>query len=179
MYISRGENLDSVKIVLSDFVLVGSIYSKSIFSRIEGYTSFMFLLLFLTILIVGYFGLKRYKVKIIKDHNALLLKESVYDNNNKLVFNDQELLLLGLFITNSKLGNKTSLEELNKILGLESRPIETQKSQRHKLISSINAKYLTIANRKLIHSEKLEFDRRSNVYFIYHEDVEFISQFVS
>ncbi len=179
LFISRGDYLDSQKITIQDFIQVANIYTKTVHSSIERYTRIIYSLLLITLIVFALFFLKWYKRNIIKKHAVQLLKSSVFDNNHKLVFTDQELLLLSLFVANSKLENKTSIEEINKVLGLESRPIETQKSQRHKLISSINSKYLTITDRKLIQSEKLEFDRRSNVYFINNEDVVFISEFVS
>lgn len=85
---------------------------------------------------------------------------------------------MNLLVENSNKGIKTSIEEINSILGMDSRSIETQKAQRHKVITSINDAYIAKTDRKLIISNKLDFDRRSFVYFISEEELKTLSKFM-
>ena len=168
-------SLDSERISLNDFVPFGTIYNKSLNTKLDQYFPFLYAFFFLALIVSIYFGLKIYKRKTIEGYIKKIKKNLDLSSNQLLAFSNQEILLLKILTENSKNQKSTTIEQINKIIGLESRPIETQKSQRHKLISSINAKYRSALNRKLIHSEKLEFDRRSNVFYIEKEDVEIIS----
>jgi len=171
LIISRGSNLDSFKLGLSDFSQKGPIYSPSISTIIKPYLNAIYLLIFALFIAIGYLLLKRYKCLVISNYEEKLKAEKKGSERGVLLFKDQELLLLNLLIANSKKGIKTTIEEINHVLGLDSRSIEIQKSQRHKVITSINETYNAKTDRKLIQSDKLDIDRRSYVYFIAEEEI--------
>ncbi|MCY7311230.1 MAG: hypothetical protein LH619_10670, partial [Chitinophagaceae bacterium] len=69
---------------------------------------------------------------------------------------------------NSLKGNYTSIEEVNKALGVSKKNIEIQKKQRSDIITSINKKYSYIKQspQELIEKRRTEFDKRSFEYYI-------------
>ena len=88
------------------------------------------------------------------------------------------MLLLHLLISNSNKGIKTSIEKINTALGLDSRSPDTQKLQRHKVITSINKTYISKTDRQLILNEKLDFDRRSFAYFIAKDEIKTLLKYL-
>lgn len=167
LFLGREFNqLDSINLTIDDFKQIGTIYSTPFFTKIYPYRKVILSLIF-TLFVIGiYYAHLFYKRLLISKYAAKSLAENEESHKGIQIFKEQELLLLNLLIANSKVGVKTSLEEINSALGLNTRSLETQKSQRHKVITSINKNYEAKTGRKLIQNDKLDFDRRSNVYFI-------------
>lgn len=92
----------------------------------------------------------------------------------KTIFEEKELLLLTAIYLNSSQGRTTSIEELNKILGVMQKNIEIQKRQRSDTIISINKKYSLLIGKQetIIERKKTDFDKRSFHYFIEHMKIE-------
>lgn len=112
-------------------------------------------------------------------------KENIPAGNNKRglnkpgntkLFEEIELNLLNLIIDNTASGRLTSIEEINKVLGLVKRSPETQKKQRSDVITSINQKYNFVYPEQpaIILKQRSSEDRRSFDYFIAFENLESI-----
>ena len=104
-----------------------------------------------------------------EDTNAL--SEETKENNgsnHQQLFDEKELQLLLLLIDNSAKGKTTSIDDLNKVMGLTKKPVEIQKKQRSDTITSINKKYsfTTRSDEPIIEKNRTEFDKRSFEYFI-------------
>ena len=89
-------------------------------------------------------------------------------NNFSIPFSPLEIEVILAVFENSSKGAYTSIEELNKALGVSKKNNEIQKKQRSDIISSINKKYFYIKQSKqeLIEKNRTEFDKRSFEYFI-------------
>ena len=88
------------------------------------------------------------------------------------VFDEKEKGLIKLIFENSLAKHSTSIEDINKILGLSDKPNDLQKKHRSDTISSINQKYHYITNSEglLLKKYRSEIDKRSFEYFIDFED---------
>ncbi len=84
------------------------------------------------------------------------------------IFTELEREVLKAISGNSQKGKLTSIDELNKVLGVNKKSIEVQKKQRSDIISSINKKYTFIKKNDsdLIERKQAEFDKRSFEYYI-------------
>lgn len=73
-----------------------------------------------------------------------------------------------LLYDNSVLAKTTSIEELNRIMGLSKKNTDIQKKQRSDMILAINRKasVLTKQNGPVIDKQRSDFDKRSFDYFI-------------
>jgi len=117
--------------------------------------------------------------------NSELKNGSINETNNsigiKTFFEEKELQTLNLIYTNSSQGKTTSIEELNKILGVTQKNIEIQKKQRSDTIISINKKYSLITGKKhtIIERKKTELDKRSFEYFIESMQLEEVTKFLN
>lgn len=170
LYLIRENKIDSFKLSLSDFRLVGKIYKIHTFDILKKYIYYIYsIIIFLVLMLLAI----TYKTIRIKKSKSIEIA-----GNNIVIFKQQEMLLLDLLIINYRKDLKTTIEEINLTLGLNSRSVETQKSQRHKVITSINDAYNSKTGRKLIYSEKLDFDRRSNVYYIPKEEMNTLLKFI-
>ena len=89
-------------------------------------------------------------------------------NNFSIPFSPLEIEVILAVFENSSKGAYTSIEELNKALGVSKKNNEIQKKQRSDIITSINKKYFYIKQSKqeLIEKNRTEFDKRSFEYFI-------------
>jgi hypothetical protein len=172
LYLSRGtNNLDSIKLTIDDFHVVGSIYSTSLVTILKPYRMAIYIFIVALVLIIGYKCLIAYKRSVIRKYEAQALAEKEALDVTIKLFTDPELLLLNLLISNSSKGITTNINDINNFLGFAHMSIDTQKQQRHNLITSINKKYLNKTKRNLIQREKLEFDKRSYVYFIAEDEL--------
>lgn len=172
LYLSRGaNNLDSIRLTIDDFHVAGTIYSTSLVTILNPYRKAIYILIVALILIFVYVGLIVYKRSIISKYESQTLVEKEAIDLTIKLFTDSELLLLNLLISNSSKGAKTNINDINNFLGFAHMSIDTQKQQRHNLITSINKKYLNKTKRNLIQREKLEFDKRSYVYFIAEDEL--------
>ena len=99
----------------------------------------------------------------------------------KTIFEEKELQTLILIYCSSVQGKTTSIDELNKILGVTQKSIEIQKKQRSDTIISINKKYSLIVGRHsyIIERKKNEFDKRSFDYFIDHTKIEAVNKILN
>jgi hypothetical protein len=79
-----------------------------------------------------------------------------------------EIDLLKLLIKNNLNNEKTSVSQMNKILGTEKKEIKIQNNIRGEAIISINSKFMSFALVKdnLIERQRVEFDKRHMEYFI-------------
>jgi hypothetical protein len=95
---------------------------------------------------------------------------------NTKLFDEQELSLLHLLIHNTESGRLTSIEEINKVLGLIKRNPEIQKKQRSDIMTGINQKYNFVYPNKqaIILKQRSSDDGRSFDYFIAFEDLQSI-----
>lgn len=178
LYLLKNNKLDSIKINFDDFRLTGKIYNDSLIDIIKNYSFYIAILGMLVLMILIILFFKLVKNKIEKDLQKKFTDKVNSKEDDFIIFKQQELLLLELLILNHKKGVKTTIEEINKTLGLNSRSMETQKSQRHKIITSINETYKNKIGRKLIISDKLDFDRRSNVYFISNDEMNILLKLI-
>ncbi len=79
-----------------------------------------------------------------------------------------EIDLLKLLLKNNLNNEKTSISQINKILGTEKKEIKIQNNIRGEAIISINNKFMSFALVKdnLIERQRVEFDKRHMEYFI-------------
>jgi hypothetical protein len=79
-----------------------------------------------------------------------------------------EIDLLKLLLKNNLNNEKTSISQINKILGTEKKEIKIQNNIRGEAIISINNKFISFALVKdnLIERQRVEFDKRHMEYFI-------------
>lgn len=114
--------------------------------------------------LVGYY-LARPRNKKTVVHNG---HQMTNGSNPAISFTSLELEIIICILNNSSKGNYTSIEEVNKALGVSKKTIEVQKKQRSDVINSINRKYSYIKRieQELIEKQRTEFDKRSFEYFI-------------
>ena len=171
-------NVGTLKSFQNNFHQIGTIYSISLSTIVNPYKKGLSLFLIILFLFFGYIGLTVYKKRIISNYETTAIAAEEAIQKDERIFKEQELLLLNLLITNSSKGIKTTNEEINTELGMDSRSPETQKSQRHKLINSINNAYIAKTERKLILNERLDFDRRSFVFFIAEDELKTLLKYM-
>ena len=179
LYLSRGtNNPDSIKLTIDDFHIAGTIYTTSLITILKPFRKAIYVFIVALILMFGYFALVAYKRSVISKYEVQALAEKETLDVSIKLFTDQELLLLNLLISNSSKGAKTNINDINDFLGFAHMSIDTQKQQRHNLITSINNKYLNKTTRNLIQREKLEFDKRSFVYFIFEDELSILPKYI-
>jgi hypothetical protein len=114
---------------------------------------------------------------IVKSKNK---KESVQVTSNKLVdkiysskeffqlLNHDEKEILSLILNNSIKDKKTSIDEINKTLGIQSRPYKIQNNIRAEVISKINKTYAAFneIGDEIIIRNQAAFDKRFKEYQI-------------
>ncbi len=85
-----------------------------------------------------------------------------------LPFDERELQILQLILSNNRQSIPTTINDVNTILGVTKKSNDTQKNQRSGVLKSINSKYGLWQNTtdKLIESKQDETDKRSRVYVI-------------
>ena len=170
--------VDSIKINLGDFKMTGNkIYIEGHYLK-PNYDILLISLLMLSILIF-YVSKKIRKKGISPKSNAA---KDIRNLNEKELFTLMEKLLLSIIVKNQKeLGKKTSVDEVNKLLGISNKSIDVQKRKRSDTISSINEKYALITNNqefKLINRVRTEFDKRMYEFFILEEDITVIENYI-
>ncbi|MBK8087522.1 MAG: hypothetical protein IPK31_06025 [Chitinophagaceae bacterium] len=150
--------LDSIRISLNDFENEGAdLYSSS-----YNYWYITYFVLAALIIAVLFFYLKRKTQKQLFPSN-LLLSGSTY-----LQLEESESEILRLLYENSLANRTTSIDELNKTMGLSKKNTDIQKKQRSDMILSINRKVSLLTNQKepAIDKQRSDFDKRSFEYFI-------------
>ncbi len=85
----------------------------------------------------------------------------------RIVFDENEVNILKLIATNSLQDKFTSLDEINKVLGVASRSPEIQKKHRSDILNSATKKYyLATGIENVIQKRRTDFDKRSYEYFV-------------
>jgi hypothetical protein len=143
LYKMYGNEIDSIPLNLNDFVYANSIYYT--------YNSD-------AIIIIAFKKIRkniknRFRINIIQHFNA------------------EELEFIKLLFLNTASDKKTTIEEINAFLVIESRSVDIQKSQRHKLISSINDKYQLIYEQDLINMTRSAMDKRVFEYYLKESEI--------
>lgn len=114
-----------------------------------------------------------------KKRKELLLNSGLENDNGHIIENKDikgylvyltniEIDLLKLLLKNNLNNEKTSVSQMNKILGTEKKEIKIQNNIRGEAIISINNKFMSFALVKdnLIERQRVEFDKRHMEYFI-------------
>jgi hypothetical protein len=129
------------------------------------------------------FGLLAYICALIylKKKNKLQLEQNLDNESNSSISRENkntkdylqyltniEKDLLKLLVKNNLNNEKTSVSEINKILGTEKKESKIQNNIRGEAILSINSKFMSFALVKdnLIERQRVEFDKRHMEYFI-------------
>lgn len=94
---------------------------------------------------------------------------------------ERERLLLEFLFNHSADERLTSIEEINKVVGVQNRSVEIQKRMRSDLIGSINQKLniITKDKRPVVDKQRSEFDKRSFEYFIHPAHMELVEKIIS
>jgi hypothetical protein len=94
---------------------------------------------------------------------------------------ERERLLLEFLFNHSVDERLTSIEEINKVVGVQNRSVEIQKRMRSDMISSINQKLNIITRDKkpVVDKQRSEFDKRSFEYFIHPTHMELVEKIIS
>jgi len=85
------------------------------------------------------------------------------------LFDEKELEVIRFVVANSKRGLGTTIDEINKLLGVIQKSSEIQKKQRSDIFISINEKWgrsKLSQNKILINKRRLDHDKRTYEYFI-------------
>lgn len=82
------------------------------------------------------------------------------------LLNDVELQIVNALSKNHKAGKNTSIDEINKLIGIEKRPYKIRNNMRAEVLKIINKKFMDFSNtqEELIERERSDFDKR---YFEY------------
>jgi len=99
------------------------------------------------------------------DNNEVLKPEKVFQMD---LFDEKEVAVLHLIIANSSKGEMTTIEGINKVLGVHQKNADIQKRQRSDTIMRINEKYTFAAGDKddIIQKQRTDHDHRTFEYFI-------------
>jgi hypothetical protein len=170
------KTLDSIPFSYLDFLDTG-IQVFTPFPKAPFYRSTPFLVIGLFIVLGVSLWLLSRKYGLYRKTDVSLTSERKLSTpiNTKL-FDEQELSLLYLLINNTESGRLTSIDEINKVLGLTKRNPETQKKQRSDVMTGINQKYNFVYPNKpaIILKQRSSDDGRSFNYFISFEDLQSI-----
>lgn len=130
----------------------------------------------LIILIVADYFIRKKILK--KNYSSAELKSNHILSHN--IFTETETEVLKVITANSQKAMLTSIDELNKALGVTKKNIEVQKKQRSDVISSINKKYSYFkkGNGELIERKQAEFDKRSFEYYIDFSKLNEVNEFI-
>ena len=92
----------------------------------------------------------------------------------------RERLLLEFLFNHSADERLTSIEEINKVVGVQNRSVEIQKRMRSDIIGSINQKLSIITRDKkpVVDKQRSEFDKRSFEYFIHPSHMELVEKII-
>ncbi len=95
-------------------------------------------------------------------------------SNNSEIFDQREQGVIYQVFQNSRSGKTTSIDDLNKTLGLSQKRTELQKKHRSDIIISINKKFRFITNSKdlLIIKKRSDHDKRSFEYYVEYDKID-------
>lgn len=154
---------DSIRISRSDFSSTGNRIFETTFTLVPGKAiSSSNLVVILSFSSGGLVvGLLLYIVSIRPSRVREKAREKLI-----LAFDDKEKEVINLVVNNSKVGVGTTVEQVNKLLGVANKNIEIQKKHRSEVFLSINEKWSRMNTGVLIDKRRLEEDKRSYEYFI-------------
>ncbi len=105
-----------------------------------------------------------------KKNNGNGHKELTIDKSSMFIFNLTEIekVVLELLLENTSANQFTSLDELNRVLGVKNKDVHVQNKLRSEVLHMINEKFMVYASIKdlLIERERTEFDKRVYQYRI-------------
>ena len=95
-------------------------------------------------------------------------------------FSGTEKTLINLLISKSTKNRTISIEEINYVLGVKDKNTGLQKKVRSDTFNDINEKFrfLTQRDQVLIQSKRSEEDKRYFEYYINHENIRVLQQFI-
>ncbi|MCF8215211.1 MAG: hypothetical protein K9I92_08640 [Chitinophagaceae bacterium] len=93
---------------------------------------------------------------------------------------ERERSLLEFLFSHSEDERLTTIEEINKVVGVQNRSVEIQKRMRSDLIGSINQKLSIVTRDKqpVVDKQRSEFDKRSFEYFIHPTHMELVEKII-
>lgn len=93
---------------------------------------------------------------------------------------ERERSLLEFLFNHSTDERLTSIDEINKVIGVQHRSVEIQKRMRSDMIGSINQKLQIITRDKkpVVDKQRSEFDKRSFEYFIHPAHMELVEKII-
>lgn len=97
------------------------------------------------------------------------------------LLDEREKELLEFIYQRSSALQLTSIEEINRVIGVANRSIEIQKRMRSDLISSINEKLslLTQDIKPVVDKQRSEFDKRSFDYFVRPDQLDLVKKLIN
>ena len=122
------------------------------------------------------------KQEVIKELQLINPEQSITEGKKLIHFLDllnlMELNIINLLITNRSEGKNTSLDEINKIIGIEKRPYKLRNNMRADVLKIINNKFKDYnnSNEELIERYRSTFDKR---YFEYVLNSKYAFKFAS
>lgn len=180
--------IDSLQLHASDLLDSGIKVYNPLKQDIE-YMNFISKVILILLLISGCIYLiwfilrvrrKRYHGSVELDNNGQLAKESDSNSDNEISFpidannhfEIRELDLIKFIWNNSSKGDMTSIDEINKVIGVSQRAIEIQKRLRSDIVISINNKFSLLTGKKdpLLKKRRSVYDKRSFEYYINSSD---------
>jgi len=172
------KTIDSIPFSYSDFSDTGiTVFTPNAQESILNTKNLAIAILAAGIGIIIWLLLRKYKVSFqLKTDSHNKTARTLDRPINTKLFEEAELSLIKLIITNTESGRLTSIEEINKVLGITKRSPEIQKKQRSDVITSINQKYKFVYpdQSEIILKQRSEEDRRSFDYFIAFENLQSI-----
>lgn len=169
-WLSKKNLVDSIKITKADLEPLKENIYDSLKPSYQKSTTFVnnktwwiagFIALFAFFILGYYIGKNKRK--------STKLTANGYNGSKSLIsFTALEKDVIRSISENSLNGLYTSIEDVNKALGVSKKNPEIQKKQRSDVITSINKKYSYITQKEseLIEKKRTEFDKRSFEYFI-------------
>lgn len=188
-----GSQLDSIRIVPGDFIATG----KPIYTQInKGLGNYLYYLVAgLVVLIAGVAVVVSRKFSLSKRleaskpkpvtasavHPATAELRSAYVREN--IFTTIESALIRLILNNIQNTKQlTSIEAINRTLGIAHKSLDMQKRKRSDTITSINEKYMLYTGRsgaELIKRVRSELDGRMHEFYIPQEEIPVIQKILS
>ena len=191
---------DSVVISRTDLIDTGiPIYTPlqppGLLDNVEAKSFLLVILGFIS----SFLGLLLYKAKKVQPTPAVEILSSSTDTPNAVaepetekhpthfrstrileLLEERERLLLEFLFHHSADERLTSIDEINKVIGVQHRSVEIQKRMRSDMIGSINQKLQIITRDKkpVVDKQRSEFDKRSFEYFIHPTHMELVEKII-
>ena len=165
--------LDSIPFSLSDFTRTSeTVYTGSNKSQSVNKEAWLVLIPLAILIPVGFYQMKfKRQKKHTHEVNSTVVNSSPPQDGIptelQSLLDEVELQTFVLILKNTLKGSSTSIDQLNKVLGVSKKTMENQKKQRSDTIISINSKYNFLTGEEnIIQKRRCEEDKRSFEYFI-------------